>query len=184
MSVQSEITRIESAKTAIATAIEGKGVTVPDGTKLDGLAALVESIEAGGGVPGYQIVCGTYTPSEDVTSTINIYTTNTLKMSQSAFFPIKLACICFVCILPPGDDSSFVYPTPWMSFYACDKGAGYNCNSSNNSSNTLIANCLSHSKVGTNKYTLIVNLPASSSYPLKAGNSYLWLLFVPDGVEI
>ena len=46
MSVQSEITRIESAKTAIATAIAGKGVTVPDGTKLDGMAALVESIEA------------------------------------------------------------------------------------------------------------------------------------------
>ena len=49
MSVQSEITRIESAKTAIATAIAGKGVTVPDGTLLDGMAPLIESIEAGGG---------------------------------------------------------------------------------------------------------------------------------------
>lgn len=57
MSVQTEITRIESAKTAIATAIEGKGVTVPEGTKLDGLAALVESIEAGGG--GGNIATGT-----------------------------------------------------------------------------------------------------------------------------
>ena len=50
MSVQTEITRIESAKTAIATAIEGKGVTVPDGTLLDGMAALIESIEAGGSI--------------------------------------------------------------------------------------------------------------------------------------
>lgn len=48
MSVQTEITRIESAKTAIATAIEGKGVTVPEGTKIDGIAPLIESIEAGG----------------------------------------------------------------------------------------------------------------------------------------
>ena len=48
MSIQTEITRIESAKTAIATAIEGKGVTVPDGTLLDGMAPLIESIEAGG----------------------------------------------------------------------------------------------------------------------------------------
>ena len=48
MSIQTEITRIESAKTAIATAIEGKGVTVPTGTKLDGMAPLIESIEAGG----------------------------------------------------------------------------------------------------------------------------------------
>ena len=65
MSVQSEITRIESAKTAIATAIEGKGVTVPDGTLLDGMASLIESIEAGG---GYEITTGNITPSETTTS--------------------------------------------------------------------------------------------------------------------
>ena len=50
MSVQSEITRLANAKTSIATAIEGKGVTVPDGTLLDGMAALIESIEAGGSI--------------------------------------------------------------------------------------------------------------------------------------
>ena len=44
MSVQSEITRIGNAKTAIKTAIEGKGVTVPSDTKLDGMALLIESI--------------------------------------------------------------------------------------------------------------------------------------------
>ena len=61
MSVQTEITRIESAKTAIATAIEGKGVTVPEGTKLDGMAALVEAISAGGVAPdfGYALDFGT-----------------------------------------------------------------------------------------------------------------------------
>lgn len=49
MSVQSEITRLENAKAAIKAAIEGKGVTVPDTTLLDGMASLIESIEAGGG---------------------------------------------------------------------------------------------------------------------------------------
>ena len=49
MSIQTELTRITNAKAAIKTAIEGKGVTVPDGTLLDGMAALIESIEAGGG---------------------------------------------------------------------------------------------------------------------------------------
>lgn len=44
MSVQSEITRLADAKSAIATAIAGKGVTVPDGTKLDGMAALIDDI--------------------------------------------------------------------------------------------------------------------------------------------
>lgn len=48
MSVQAEIDRLESAKAAIIEAIKGKEVEVPDGTKLDGMAALIESIEVGG----------------------------------------------------------------------------------------------------------------------------------------
>jgi hypothetical protein len=49
MSVRSEINRIETAKAAIGTAIAGKGVAVPSGTKLDGMAALIDGIEQGGG---------------------------------------------------------------------------------------------------------------------------------------
>ena len=49
MSIQTELTRITNAKAAIKAAIEGKGVTVPDTTLLDGMASLIESIEAGGG---------------------------------------------------------------------------------------------------------------------------------------
>lgn len=41
-----------SFASAIVAAIEGKGVDVPDGAKLDALAALVESIQAGGGDGG------------------------------------------------------------------------------------------------------------------------------------
>ena len=52
MSIQTELTRITNAKTAIKTAIEGKGVTVPDGTMLDGMAALIAGIESGGGGGG------------------------------------------------------------------------------------------------------------------------------------
>lgn len=63
MSIQTELTRITNAKAAIKTAIEGKGVTVPDGTMLDGMAALIEAIQAGGS----KVVTGTFTLSEDVT---------------------------------------------------------------------------------------------------------------------
>lgn len=68
MSVQTEISRLESAKSAIKAAIEGKGVAVPDATLLDGMAALIESIEAGGGDygPFSKIIAGTYTPVEDM----------------------------------------------------------------------------------------------------------------------
>ena len=62
MSVQSEITRLENAKAAIKTAIEGKGVTVPEATLLDGMAALIASIEAGGG--GFQVALGAFIPAE------------------------------------------------------------------------------------------------------------------------
>ena len=63
MSVQSEITRLENAKAAIKAAIEGKGVTVPEATLLDGMAALIESIQAGGDFNS-TIVKGSFTLSE------------------------------------------------------------------------------------------------------------------------
>ena len=73
MSIQTELTRIINAKAAIKTAIEGKGITVPDGTLLDGMAALIESIEAGGG-GGYNfdgdprwISSGEFTPANTIT---------------------------------------------------------------------------------------------------------------------
>lgn len=68
MSVQSEITRLQNAKAAIKTAIEGKGVTVPNGTLLDGMASLIEAIEVGGSsdyTPFELVTMGTITPTED-----------------------------------------------------------------------------------------------------------------------
>ena len=52
MSISSEITRISNAKTAIAESIANKGVTVPSGTKIDGMATLIDSIQTGGGGGG------------------------------------------------------------------------------------------------------------------------------------
>lgn len=47
MSTKTEIARLANAKSAIKSAIEGKGITVPSDTKLDGMAALIEEIETG-----------------------------------------------------------------------------------------------------------------------------------------
>ena len=68
MSIQTELTRLTNAKAAIKTAIESKGVTVPDGTLLDGMAALIESIEAGG-APSLQSKSVTYTSNGTATIT-------------------------------------------------------------------------------------------------------------------
>lgn len=48
MSVQSEINRISGAKSDIGAAIAEKGVTVPAGTKIDAMAALIRTITGGG----------------------------------------------------------------------------------------------------------------------------------------
>ena len=72
MSIATEVSRLQSAKASIKSAIEGKGVTVPDGTLLDGMASLIESIEAGGS--GAKVAFGTFTLSEtkDTTGTFEV----------------------------------------------------------------------------------------------------------------
>lgn len=51
MSIASEITRLQQAKSDLATSIANKGVTVPSTTTLDGYAALVDQIQTGGSPP-------------------------------------------------------------------------------------------------------------------------------------
>ena len=67
MSMQTDLTRIKNAKAVIKAYIEGNGLTVPSGTLLDGMASMLESIEAGGG----DVVLGeiTITSNENVTLT-------------------------------------------------------------------------------------------------------------------
>ena len=89
MSVQTQIDRLESAKAAIKTAVEGKGVTVPDGTLLDGMAALIESIEAGG---GGNIVAGSFTPTSNM---------KTFKVDHN----LNTEDICFVVFM--SDNKSY-----------------------------------------------------------------------------
>lgn len=47
MSIQTELNRLQNAKSSLKTAIQNKGVTVPSATTLDGYAALVQQIETG-----------------------------------------------------------------------------------------------------------------------------------------
>lgn len=75
MSIQTELTRLTNAKAAIKAAIEGKGVAVPDATLLNGMAALIESIQAGGGMETIfdkKWEYGSITPTEDITADYTI----------------------------------------------------------------------------------------------------------------
>ena len=52
MAISTEIQRLQGAKASLKTSIENKGVTVPAATKIDGYAALVDQIQAGGDTDG------------------------------------------------------------------------------------------------------------------------------------
>lgn len=62
--IETKIDRIATAVTSALSALTAKGVTVPEGANVESLAALIESIEAGGG--GGNIVAGSFTPTSDV----------------------------------------------------------------------------------------------------------------------
>ena len=81
MSISSEITRISNAKTAIAQSIANKGVTVPSGTKIDGMAALIDSIQTGGAA---------IQPSKALTVTSNGTTTITPDAPYEAIKQVNL----------------------------------------------------------------------------------------------
>lgn len=97
MSVATEISRLTSAKAAIKTAIEGKGVTVSSSTTLDGYADLIDDIQTGGGgatlVPtagDYPVVSngslgggGSKLTSTDISVTIPV--TGTYRLKWCAF---------------------------------------------------------------------------------------------------
>lgn len=81
MSISSEITRISNAKTAIAESIANKGVTVPSGTKIDGMATLINSIQTGGAA---------VQPSKALTVTSNGTTTITPDAPYDAIKQVDL----------------------------------------------------------------------------------------------
>ena len=81
MSISSEITRISNAKTQIAESIANKGVTVPSGTKIDGMATLIDSIQTGGAA---------VQPSKALTVTSNGTTTITPDAPYDAIKQVDL----------------------------------------------------------------------------------------------
>lgn len=62
MSIQTDLTRIKNAKATIKAYIEGNGLTVPDATLLDGMAALLEKIKT------EKVITGTFTVESDTSA--------------------------------------------------------------------------------------------------------------------
>ena len=151
MSIQTELTRITNAKAAIKTAIEGKGVTVPDGTLLDGMAALIESIQAGS---GGNLVTGEVTFESDLNLYKQALTLDTGLVTATAAMLIakndsSLPSISYIWILLKGESGLIK---------ALKKGG------------TIYDNTINYSLENG-----ILNITKSNSYlPFAAGNQYFW----------
>ncbi|HIZ82812.1 MAG TPA: hypothetical protein H9668_00110 [Firmicutes bacterium] len=97
MSVQSEVSRLNAAKSDLASAITAKGVTVPGTTKLDGYAALVEQIEAGGGGGGSMETCSVTITGQKNDRSILAYTAFEDGQASSKFYASAEFSTPFVC---------------------------------------------------------------------------------------
>ena len=159
MSIQTELTRITNAKAAIKTAIEGKGVTVPADTLLDGMASLIESIEAGGGtISGKKFISGEITFSETPTSEISISHDSLGVYSQPFVFLATNASA-------PSDNTG--------ALISVRRGSGVYVNSSNRFSLlSSISDTISYSDYANDTSFTIQSYSARK---MLAGKTYMWL---------
>ena len=182
MSVQSEITRIESAKTAIASAIEGKGVTVPEGTKLDGMAALVESIEAGGGEEtlfGTYFETGSIIPASDITTDYTIQFQRNFSgvpgNSNTPYYTFVLWCS-----IPPGYTSVEIPKASLAWVYIGRKRKNSQISHGQYlSASGSVMNLVSSGEIGSDlpdRFTL----SCTTSKKLAAGCVYNWIALAPS----
>ena len=182
MSIQTELTRIINAKAAIKTAIEGKGVTVPSDTLLDGMAALIESIEAGGGEKtlfGAYFETGSIIPASDITTRYDI-------RFQRDFWSIggnsTLPYYNFVlwCSIPPGNTSVMTPNNSWAWVFIgrrkknANFAYGQYLSSSGAASNATGPDVIGSQE--THKFTLY----CTASKKLVAGYVYNWIALAPS----
>ena len=169
MSIQTELTRITNAKAAIKAAIEGKGVTVPDGTLLDGMASLIESIESGGG-GGTKISIGTYTP-----------TGNTSHITVPHMLGV-IPTFAFVCVLYGGSQTGLL-----MLFQSeltrnidhaysntIEKGGPLTSDAS------TVAKPYNIKAYGANESNISFGVNTSGYNLFGAGNTYQWIVGVTE----
>ena len=171
MSIQTELDRINAAKNDIVSAITEKGVSVPNGTKIDGIAALIAAIAGGDSISmpdGYTMETGIYVPTSDISSTIQIQLEHTFRWSDTGK---ESACQ----LMMVGID--ICKGTQAAAFGAHVK---FGVGERNHQMVTTTSGCSTSTTVFCNPSSTttfnVLKLTGTSSYPLKAGHSYLWIV--------
>ena len=183
MRIQTELTRLTNAKAAIKTAIEGKGVTVPEATLLDGMASLIESIEAGGGEKtlfGAYLETGSIIPASDITTDYKIkFQRDFSTIDGNTTY--KFYNFVLWCSIPPGDTSVATPNNSWAWVFIGRRqpnGASFSYGQSVTDSG-VVSNATSPGVIGSttpNRFTLFCT-PAKK---LVAGYVYNWIALAPS----
>ena len=182
MSIQTELTRITNAKSAIKAAIEGKGVTVPDATLLDGMAVLIDNIEAGGGAEnlfGTYFETGSIIPASDITSDYTIeFQINFMQVPGNSNTPYYNFFLW--CSIPPGDTSVEIPKgsLAWI-FYGRKKRKASMAYGQYLSSSGSLQNLTYLGEIGIGD-TIKFTLRCTTSKKLVAGYVYNWIALAPS----
>ena len=178
MSIQTELTRITNAKAAIKTAIEGKGVTVPAGTLLDGMASLIESIEAGGGGGGkaYKIVSG-YLSSTSTDTDGSFTLTHNLGCTPILFMMMRPSSFSFNsgeigCVLYGNSDADESLSSAFGGYQ--DKKFQVIAQADFNIIVTSVSGTIDNNSISINKYQ-------NGNYTAEVTRAYLWFAVGVEG---
>ena len=177
MSIQTELTRITNAKAAIKTAIEGKGVTVPDGTLLDGMATLIESIEAGGGgsLQGFKFMAtGTITPAADISSDYTVNVGGKFTWLDTAYTVICLFPENIRSFVTKGTINFVISGNVKLNYV----GGATSYFDSNGSVSALSYSLIGRPSNGVDNYSFTIK--CSSSYKMIASNTYRWVMLTRE----
>ena len=175
VSIQTDLTRIKNAKAAIKAAIEGKGVTVPEATLLDGMAALIESIETGGGGSGTGsgYATGTYTVASDITIGTDI--SKALKI-DTGLSEVKIFAFSKILEVSSPSDHELLSGI-WVYNNGDYYGIRYHKDSTSNSAR--FAKNLNNEYTGKNFYNegngVMSIKGVTTATQIYAGAEYLWL---------
>lgn len=182
MSIQTELSRIINAKAAIKAAIEGKGVTVPDATLLDGMAALIDSIEAGGSdtLFGTYFETGSIIPASDITTDYTIkFQRNFTSIAGNTENPKYIFALW--CSIPPGFTSVEIPNNSWAwVFFGREKRGSSIAYGQYLSDSGSVSNASTLGAIGSNSYSDQFTLHCRTFKKLAAGYVYNWIALAPS----
>lgn len=167
MIIQTELSRIINAKAAIKAAIEGKGVTVPEATLLDGMASLIESIEAGGS-GGMKVEVFSITPADEMPA--GTYEIGETTITNPHF------CVCFDGTHPASNDTDTQKYYGLITYVGCDATLWGQIGSAYNKSNFGLVYTKKSSRYQYNRYNygngISFNIFYSNGFYVQSGKLY------------